>query len=180
VNDLSSKIHVAVIFFRQASGMADESRGEQRLKKAQLIIAVLAGAVTLIIGAYNAKALLFPGTGGPGAIALKVSSADSGRPVSNASVELYSADNALVATAQTDAEGQLERKNLDPGNYTLKVMREGYETSILPLAVKPDKDSQFALALRSTGSPVRAALEEVGASWIKDLGSPKKKPEQAS
>ena len=100
-------------------------------------------------------------------------SAENSQPVSGAVVELYSASNAMVASSSTDSQGEYQRKDIDAGNYTLKVSRGGFETAMMPLGIQARKSSSFNVSLRPNGSPVRSAIEEVGASWIKNLGSSK-------
>lgn len=153
---------------------ADESRQDRVLKKAQLWIAVLVGTVTLAIGLYNAKNLFFTRKAGPGGISVAVHSAQ-GQPVAEARVELLSSDHALVSSAVTDAQGTFEKEGMESGSYTLKVSKTGFDPEIVAVSVQPQKTGHFNLILRSTGSPVRSAIEEVGAGWIRDLGASKRK-----
>lgn len=148
---------------------------ENSLKRVQLIIAVLAGVVTLIVGAYNAKNLLFPKAVKPGEMIVTVLSGEGphAKPVPSAMVELYTAENTLLTNRATDHRGQFAQKGLDPGSYNLKISYPGYERALVPLSVQSGKVSHYNLGLRATGSPVRNALEEAGASWIRKLGTSK-------
>ena len=149
------------------------SRSDTALKRAQLILAVGVGVVTLIVGGYNAKNVLFSKPVRPGNLAVTVVSAEQNQPVAGAAVELYTAQNAAVATAQTDTQGEYHQQGLAAGAYNLKVTHGGFEPAFLPVSIESDKVSTFRLSLRAIGSPVRAAIEDVGASWIKRLGTPK-------
>ncbi len=152
---------------------ADENKQDQFLKKAQLWIAVLVGTITLAVGIYNAKSLFFSKKG-PGGVSVSVKTQQS-QPVAQARVELFSAANAVVVSSSTDAQGEFQKKGLAPGNYSLKITATGYETAVAAIAVQPEETAQFNIVLQSTGSPVKSAIEEVGAGWIRSLGGSKEK-----
>ena len=155
---------------------AEESKKDDALKRVQLILAVSVGMVTLVVGVYNAKNLLFSKKG-PGTLSVAVIS-ERDQPVAGATVELYSAQSALICTASTGAAGDFQKKDLEAGNYTVKISRSGFEAAMLPVSVQPQGSSNFKVTLRPTGSPLRAALEEAGASWIKGLGAPKQEQDK--
>ncbi len=156
--------------------MSEDSKQDQLLKRAQVTIAILAGLATLIVGVYNAKKVMFPETAGRGEISLIVRTPD-GRPVHNAQVELLSTSNALLSSDDTDSDGSETKKDIEAGNYILKVSAGGYEPQIIPVQVAAKKTAQIRLALRplatAQAAPIRSAIQDVGASWISKLGKPK-------
>ncbi len=151
--------------------MAEETKHEIFLKRAQLVIAVMVGVVTLILGLYNAKKTFFSKTG-PGGISLEVS-ADQGRKASYAAVQILKVQGGIVVNSQTSTDGTYVKKDLEPGNYTVKVSKEGFQPEMLVVAVEPSRTAEVNLQLKPSSSPIRSAVEEVGASWIKDLGAKK-------
>ncbi len=162
---------------------AEETKHDLLLKRAQITIAILAGVTTLVIGVYNVKKnVLTPS--GPGKMSLSVR-ADDGPPVSGAFLELYNSQNTLVSSESASREGLYEKEGLESGGYFLKTSKAGFEPQGISLQVSPNKTTRLEIVLRKNvdgpkaeaGSPLRSALEETGASWIKSLG--KAKPETA-
>ena len=152
--------------------MPEETKHEVFLKRAQLVIAVLVGVVTLIVGVYNAKRTLFSKSG-PGQISMAVRT-DKGQAVGQAAVQILNLQGGVVATAETGSDGKYVKKGLQSGNYTVKVNKNGYQPEMLVVSVDPSQMAEVNLELKPTASPMRSAVEEVGASWIKDLGAPRK------
>ncbi len=159
----------------------EESRHDLWLKRAQVTIAILAGVTTLVIGVYNVKKSMFTPSG-PGKISLSVRS-DDGRPVLGAFLELYNSQNTLINSESASREGLYEREGLEAGGYFLKASKAGFEPQGISLQVSANKTTRLEIVLRKNidggkaeaDSPLRSALEETGASWIKSLG--KAKPE---
>ncbi|HEV8343178.1 MAG TPA: carboxypeptidase-like regulatory domain-containing protein [Candidatus Binatia bacterium] len=164
---------------------AEETRHDLWLKRINTWIAILGGSVASMAGAYNFYPSFFPSA--PGDIAAVVR-APNGAPVSRAHVELLTSQNVLLGTAETDREGRYVKKELEPGSYVLKVSRGGFEPEVatVSIASKKTTDLEFVLRSRSRaqapasqaaanpqapapGSPLRSALEETGASWIKSF-----------
>ncbi len=148
-----------------------ESKHEQLLKRAQLWIAVLVGVVTLAVGLYNAKNL-FLTKKGPGGVTVAVRAANNGQPVPRATVELSTLQGGVVASAETGADGAYGRQGLDPGSYTLKVAKAGFDPATLVVTVEPAHTAELTVRLAASSSQIGSAVEEVGASWIKKLGTP--------
>ncbi len=153
-----------------------ENKHDLLMKRAQVLIAILVGVVTLLVGVYNAKNTIFAKKG-QGAVSVLVQSSKR-QPVAGASVELLNSQNARISMAQTDLDGKFEKEKLEAGNYSLKISKSGFETEITTIAVDPGRTTDFSLILRANGSPMQSAIEEVGASWIKTVGTPKSKTEE--
>ena len=158
--------------------MTEENRHEAMMKKAQLTIGVLVGIVTLVVGVYNAKNLLFLKKG-PGAVSIQVHG-NGNQPVPQASVQISRVQGGIVADVETNGSGEYARKGLEPGSYSLKVSKAGFQPEALVFAVDPGQTAEVNLALKSSSTPIGSALEEVGSSWIREVGKPKPKPEAKS
>jgi hypothetical protein len=176
--------------------MGEETRHDLWLKRVNTWIAILGGSVASLAGAYNFYPSVFPAA--PGDISAVVRS-QGGAPVSRAHVELLTSQNVLLAASETNREGRYVKKDVEPGSYILKVTRGGFEPQVATVSVAPKKTTDLELVLRSRsrtqvaasaqapaspqasatpqvaaspepqGSPLRSALEEAGASWIKNL-----------
>lgn len=157
--------------------MAEGSKQDLWLSRLNIWIAILGGAVALIIGAYNLRQTFFSDSG-PGDISALVR-ADSGGPVSRARVELLTSQNALVGTSETGRDGRYLKKGLETGSYILKVTKSGFDPQVATVSVASKKTTDLELVLRSQtsaqapGSPIRSAIEEAGASFLKNLTKPK-------
>lgn len=176
--------------------MGEETRHDLWLKRVNTWIAILGGSVASLAGAYNFYPSVFPAA--PGDISAVVRS-QGGAPVSRAHVELLTAQNVLLGTSETNRDGRFLKKDLEPGSYVLKVTRGGFEPQVATVSVASKKTTDLELVLRSRnrtqvaanpqasatpqspahpqavsnpepqGSPLRSALEEAGASWIKSF-----------
>jgi hypothetical protein len=162
-----------------------ETRHDLWLKRINTWIGILGGSVASVVGAYN----FFPSA--PGDIAAVVRERD-GAPVPRAHVELLTSQNVLLGTSQTDRQGRYVKKDLEPGSYVLKVSRVAFEPEVATVSVTSKKTTDLELVLISRSraqastraqaastSPaprdaIRSALEETGASWIKNLGKSEK------
>ncbi len=169
--------------------MADESKQDLFLKRAQILIAILAGVTTLAVGVYNIKKSYF--SGGRGEIRFTVVS-DAGGQVSGARVQMSTTDGALIHTGTTDGAGNYSREDLEADSYILKVLRSGFEPEAVTVRVNPKRTSEIEMSLRPShaGAPATAAtparggkiqsvLEDSAASWIQEtLGKKKQETTQ--
>jgi hypothetical protein len=165
--------------------MAEEGRYDLWLKRINTWIAIVGGSVASLAGVYNFYPSLVPAA--PGDISAVVRS-EGGGPVSRAHVELLTSQNVLVGASETNRDGRYLKKDLEPGNYILKVSRGGFEPHVATVSVASKKTTDLELTLRSRsriqataasqpvaspqvqGGAIRSALEETGASWIRSLG----------
>lgn len=151
--------------------MVEETKHDLLLKRVQVTIAILGGLTALLLGVYNLKKNVLGG--GNGEIALVVRS-DRSAPIEGAYVELFNSQNALVNAGRTDRQGHYGKRSLSSGGYMLKVSHDGYEPQAVTAQVDPKQSTDLEVVLRALGqtkdgSPIRSALEEAGASWIKNL-----------
>ena len=159
---------------------AEESRHDLWTKRINTWIGILGGSVAVVVGAYN----FLPRA--PGEIAAVVRE-QGGAPVPHVHVELLTSQNVLLGASETDRGGRYEKKDLEPGSYILKVSRTAFEPQVTTVSVASKKTTDLELVLRSRsrnqastspqavrpsltqGDPIRSALEETGASFIKSL-----------
>lgn len=153
----------------------EETTHDLIFKRIQLAIAILAGIATLAVGAYNVKHTFFVKTG-PGNVSVQVRT-DTGQPAQQAAIEISRAQGGVVSTTETGSEGTYVRKGLEPGNYTLKAGKSGFQSEMLVFTIEPGQTAELKLTLKASPSSIRSAMEEVGASWIKDFGMPRSKSE---
>ena len=163
----------------------EETKHDLWLKRVNTWIAIVGSSVASIVGVYNFHPSFFDA--GPGDISAFVR-AQSGAPVSRAHVELLTSQNVLLGASETDRDGRFIKKDLEAGSYILKVTKGGFEPQVTTVSVASKKTTDLELVLTSRsraqaqgnsqaagssqtpGSPIRSALEEAGASWIKNLG----------
>ena len=166
-------------------GGAAETRHDLWLKRINTWIGILGGSFASVVGAYN----FFPSA--PGDIAAVVRE-QGGAPVSRAHVELLTSQNVLLGTSETDRRGRYFKKDLEPGSYILKVSRVAFEPEVATVSVASKKTTDLELVLKSRnrgqvstrteaastspahGNAIRSALEETGASWIKNFSKSEK------
>ena len=159
---------------------AEESRHDLWTKRINTWIGILGGSVAVVVGSYN----FLPHS--PGEIAAVVRE-QGGAPVPHAHVELLTSQNVLLGASETDRSGRYAKKGLEPGSYILKVSRAAFEPQVTTVSVVSKKTTDLELLLRSRsrtqastspqavrpsltqGDPIRSALEETGASFIKSL-----------
>ena len=111
-----------------------------------------------------------------------------GAVVPRAQVKLLTSQNVLLGTSETDRDGRYVKKDLEPGSYILKVSRAAFEPQVAKVSVASKKTTDLELVLRlrsraqappspqatstsqAQGNAIRSAIEETGATWIKNLG----------
>jgi Carboxypeptidase regulatory-like domain len=165
---------------------AEETKHDLWLKRINTWIAIVGGSVASLAGTYNFLPSFFPPA--PGHIAAVVRER-GGAPVPRAHVELLTSENVLLASAETDPKGRFIRKDLEAGSYIVKVSRQAFEPQVTKVNIASKKTTDLDLVLRSRsraqapnspqprtgsqpeGNAIRAALEETGAAWIKNLGN---------
>ncbi len=152
-----------------------ESKHDKVMKKIQLWVAVLAGVITLSIGVYNAKNIFFSEKGS-GRLSLEIR-AENGKGVAATAVEIMGAQGAAVASSETDADGNFKRSGLQPGNYTVKILKASFQPEAVVFTIEPGQTTELEIKLKPVASSaIRSAVEEIGASWLKAIASPKPKP----
>ncbi len=154
----------------------EETKHELAMKKLQMLLGILVGVVTLVVGVYNAKNLVFAKKG-PGAVRVEVL-AQNGQPVPHASLEVAKVQGGTVASAETGPDGKFSRQGLGEGNYNLKIAKAGFQPESLFFSFEPGGTAELNVKLKPASSSIQSAVEEVGASWIKQIGTPRQKPKE--
>lgn len=92
----------------------------------------------------------------PGALTVIVKDQNTDRPLSDVQVTLTERETATTRSAQTDAQGRLVVEQLDPGLYSINVVKGGFAISYEPsVRVVTRKNSKIEFELRPQ------AIEEV-------------------
>ena len=105
--------------------MADETlsgrfRRALSLSRIQSVVAILAGVVSVVGAAGSVVQFTRPSQMGSAVVVVRA--AGSQRGLADATVEVLTTDNALVATLKADAEGRVTQ-NLREGVYLVRVSR---------------------------------------------------------
>ena len=151
----------------------EETKHDLLLKRAQVTVAILVGLASLVVALYNVKTNVFSDKS-PGKISVTIVSQER-QAVSGARVEFLNSQSAIVLSTQTDTNGQCTGEGLTPGSYTVRVSHQGFEPELATVGVSARKTTDAALVLRALSqgqapaSPIKSALEEAGASWIKKI-----------
>ncbi len=121
----------------------------------QPVIAVLTGFVTIAGAAYSVVKYLGP-TADTGQIVAVVQEARSGQPVADATIEILTPRDALVATLKPDSAGRLSY-SVKEGTYGVRVSHKGYATVTKQVQVTPGQrvETTVQLSSGSTGSPLK-------------------------
>ncbi len=125
----------------------------------QPAVAVLTGFVTLGGAAYSVIKYFTP-TADTGQIIAVVQEAKSGQAMADATVEVLTPREALVATLKPDSAGRLSYR-VKEGTYDLRVSRKGYATVTRQVQVTPGNRVELTVQLKTAGSPV-SPLGKVG------------------
>ncbi len=121
----------------------------------QPVIAVLTGLVTIAAAAYSVVRYFNP-TRDTGQIIAVVQEAKSGQPVADATIEILTPRDALVATLTPDSAGRLSY-SLKEGTYGVRVSHKRFATVTKEVQVTAGHRVETTVQLRSgtTGSPLR-------------------------
>ncbi len=121
----------------------------------QPAIAVMTGLVTIAGAAYSVVKYLAP-TPDTGQIIAVVQEARSGQPVADATIEILTPRDALIATLKPDTAGRLSY-TLKEGTYAVRVSHAGYATVTKEVQVTPGHRVETTVRLRSgsTTSPLK-------------------------
>ena len=144
------------------------------LSTVQTVVGILAGVLT-IIGAFFSVSGLTSASTPPhqGEMVALVTEARSQRPVTQATVEILTPQDALVTTLTPEPDGRLTRR-LKEGRYRLRVTHPTFATEVRHVEVHAGQrsDVRIALAPRPPAPRVTKATEEPGSvrKFFKDLG----------
>jgi hypothetical protein len=121
-------------------------RSNLSLSRVQAIVGVLTGIVTITMGLYSLLQLRGPAAG-MGELVAVVQEAASERSVTDATIEVLTPLNALVATMTPDAKGRA-RQSLKEGIYVVRVNHPRYASEVRQIQVFPRQTVEIKASLR--------------------------------
>jgi hypothetical protein len=136
----------------------------------QSIVGLTAGVISILGAAYSAVQIFTP-TPQYGEVVAIVREARTDKPVTDATVEIFTPQDALVTTLSSAATGQI-RQPLKEGPYRLRVShpRFGAETRQVQVLARQTAEVRFQLGQRAGGSsPVSQGVNAVH-RFFKGLG----------
>jgi hypothetical protein len=128
------------------------------LSRVQAIVGTLAGIVS-ITGAL-ASLTPFPRSGTTGELVATVQEAGSHRSITDATIEVLTTQNDIVATLAPDAAGRATR-DLNEGVYVVRVSHPRYAAEVRRIQVLSRHTVEIRANLRAgSSSPVQRALND--------------------
>ena len=126
------------------------------LSRVQSIVATLAGIASVTGAAFSLVQFARPAN--TGELVAIVQAAGSRRSVTDATVEVLTSENALVATLAPDATGRFTRE-LREGVYVVRVSHPRYAAEVRRVQVQPRQTIEIKTTLRAgSSSPIRRAV----------------------
>ena len=139
-------------------------RGALTLSRVQPIIGTLAGVVSVAGAAFSVVDFARPAD--TGELVAIVQAADPGRSVSDATIEVFSTQNALVATLTPDLTGHAT-KALAEGVYVVRVRHPRYAADVQRIQVLPGQSIEIRATLRATAAARSSSAARGPSSPIK-------------
>jgi carboxypeptidase family protein len=148
------------------------------LSRVQAVVGVLAGCLTIVGTLVSYTGLSKPPVPVQGELVALVQLANNRRPLPSATVEILTAQDAIVTTLNPQADGRITRK-LKEGRYRVRVTHPNLMTETRSVEVFAGQQSQVRLALvpRPVARPARAVanvtvVEQPGGvrKFFKELG----------
>jgi hypothetical protein len=143
----------------------------------QSIVGVAAGLVSIAGAAYSAVKLFEPPSQYGEVVAI-VREAKTDRPVSDATVEILTPQQALVTTLTAANRGQA-RQRLKEGSYRLRVSHPRFGAEVRQIVIQSGQTAEVRVVLSAkaggsspVGEATRAVNEGVGAvrGFVRGLG----------
>jgi hypothetical protein len=149
--------------------MADETWGGRfrralSLSRIQSVVAILAGVVSVAGAAGSVVQCTRPSD--MGSVAVVVRAAGSQRAVADATVEVLTTDDALVATLKPDALGRVTQ-HLREGVYLVRVSHPRYAADVRRVQVQPQQTVAVTTLLRQGSSSALDRTVNKGVSAVR-------------
>jgi hypothetical protein len=129
------------------------------LSRIQTLVATLAGIVS--VGGAALSVVEFARGGNTGELVAVVQAAGSHRIVSDATIEILTTQDALVATLTPDATGRAAQE-LKEGVYVVRISHPRYAAEARRIQVMPQQTTEIRTNLRAgSSSPVNRATGAV-------------------
>ena len=148
------------------------------LSRVQAVVGVLAGCLTIVGTLVSYTGLSKPPAPVQGEIVATVQLANNHKPLPNATVEILTAQDAIVTTLSPESDGRITRK-LKEGRYRLRVTHPNLipETRFVEVYAGQQSQVRVAMMTRPAPRPVRpvahvTVVEQPGPvrKFFKDLG----------
>jgi len=120
-----------------------------RFSHVQAVVGTVAGIISIAGALFSVAQFVYPSK--TGQLVTVVQDAGSHRAVSDASVEVLTADNALVATLAPDPSGRVTQP-LREGAYIVRVSHPRYAPEVRHILVMPHQTVEVRAALRAGSS----------------------------
>lgn len=134
----------------------------------QSIVATLAGIASVTGAAFSVVQFARPGN--TGELVAIVLAAGSHRSVTDATVEVLTTENALVATLTPDSAGRVTQE-LKEGVYVVRVSHPRYAADVRRIQVQPRQTIEIKTTLRAGSStPIERAVSKGAGSIRRALG----------
>lgn len=126
------------------------------LSRFQAVVGTMAGIVTVVGAASSVMEFVRPANTG-GLVAI-VQAADSRRSITDATIEVLTSQNAIVATLTPDATGRATQA-LREGVYVVRVSHPRYAAEVRRIHVLPRQTIEIRASLRAgSSSPFEHAV----------------------
>ena len=130
----------------------------------QSVVATLAGIASVIGAALSVVQFAWPGN--TGELVAIVHAAGSNRSVTDATVEILTTENALVATLTPDSAGRVTQE-LREGVYVVRVSHPRYAADARRIQVQPRQTIEIETALRAGSSSRMERAVSKGAGAVR-------------
>ena len=138
------------------------------LSRVQSVVATLAGVASVTGAAFSLVQYARPANSGE--LVAIVQAAGSHRTVTDATVEVLTTDNALVATLTPDAAARVTQ-SLREGVYVVRVSHPRYAAEARRIQVQPRQTIEIKTTLRAgSSSPIERAVSKGAGSIRRALG----------
>ena len=138
------------------------------LSRFQSVVATLAGVATVTGAAFSLVQFARPGN--TGELVAIVQAAGSHRSVTDATVEVLTTENALVATLTPDSTGRVTQE-LREGVYVVRVSHPRYAADVRRIQVQPRQTIEIKTTLRAgSSSPIERAVNKGAGAVRRALG----------
>jgi hypothetical protein len=137
-------------------------RNHLTLSRFHAIVGIIAGFISISVGLYTYLHFAKPGAPAVGVIVAIVQDARTGKPVTDATVEILTLKDAVVTTLTPGAEGQA-RGNLKEGTYRLRVSHPRYVAEARQVQIVAGQTSEVRLKLAPPAPKTGPIDDAVGA-----------------
>jgi hypothetical protein len=147
--------------------ISDLARGVS-FSRVQSVVATLAGIASISGAAFSVVQFARPGN--TGELVATVLAAGSHQSVTDATVEVLTTENALVATLTPDSTGRVTQK-LREGVYVVRVSHPRYAADVRRIQVQPQQTIAIKTTLHAGSStPIERAVSKGANSIRRALG----------